>query len=158
MDERHDCDGIGIGGVPGWDDLSRLHAEGVRTLIDVREGGEQGPDLAARAGEMGFRYLRAPISRSKVNVEQIDRLRRAIADSDGGKVYAFSTGGKRAMGALCFLACARVGDSVIEVFHRARKFGLAIEKESALKKFILDFYSSHRGDMLNNHFQHPRHA
>jgi len=158
MGECITCEGIGIGGVPSWDDLMKLHRDGVRTLIDVREDGEHGSDTAKLAGEMGMRYLRAPISRRKVDVEQVERFRRAVSQSDGGKVYAFSTTGKRAMGAVCFLACAKMGDSVIEVFHKAKKFGLAIEKESALKKFILDFYSSHRGDMLNNYFQHPRHA
>lgn len=152
------CEGIMVGGVPDWDEAMRLHREGVRTLVDVREEVEQGPDVAKLAGEVGMRYLRVPISRRKVDVEQIDRFRKAVSGSDGGKVYAFSSGGKRAMGAVCFLACAKVGDSVIEVFHKAQKLGLAIEKESALKKFILDFYSSHRGDMLNNHFQHPHHA
>lgn len=158
MDDCITCEGIGIGGVPNEEGLKALKANGVGTLLDTREDGEGGPDVADMARELGFRYLRAPISKRRVDVDQIEFFKKAVSESGGRKVYAFSSSGKRPAGVLCFLACARVGDSVIEVFRRAKNCGCAIDKEFALKKFILDFYSSHRGDMLNNHFQHPRHA
>jgi len=158
MDECTTCEGIGIGGVPSEEGLKQLVARGVKTLLDAREAGEGGGDISARARELGLNYIRVPISRRRVNVGQIDLFRQAVSDPANGKIHAFSAGGKRPAGVLCFLACARMGDSVIEVFHKAKTCGCAIDKEFALKKFILDFYSSHRGDMLNNYFQHPHHV
>lgn len=158
MDESTTCEGVGIGGVPSEDGLRKLAESGVKTLLDAREEGEGGSDIADKARQLGLKYIRAPISRRRVDVDQIDRFKAAVSDASNGKIHAFSSGGKRPAGVLCFLACARMGDSVIEVFHKAKKCGCAIDKEFALKKFILDFYSSHRGDILNNHFQHPHHA
>lgn len=158
MDECTTCEGISVGGVPSDEGLKKLAESGVKTLLDAREEGEGGEDIGGKARELGLAYIRVPISRRKVDVAQIDRFRMAIADSAGGRIHAFSSGGKRPAGVLCFLACARMGDSVIEVFHKAKTCGCSIDKEFALKQFILDFYSSHRGDMLNNHFQHPHHA
>lgn len=158
MDGSIMCEGIGIGGVPNKESLKQLQEEGVGTLLDAREDGEGGPEVSEMARELGLRYVRVPISRRRVDLGQVESFRKEVSDPANGKVYAFSGGGKRPAGVLCFLACARMGDSVIEVFHKAKKYGCAIDREFALKKFILDFYSSHRGDMLNNHFQHPSHA
>jgi uncharacterized protein (TIGR01244 family) len=158
MDECTICEGIGIGGVPSDEGLKRLVESGVKTLLDAREAWEGGADLEAKASALGLRYIHAPISRSSVELDQIDRFKQAVSDPANGKVYAFSSAGARPAGALCFLACAETGDSIIEVFHKAKNCGCPIDKEFALKKFILDFYSSHRGDMLNNYFQRPRHA
>lgn len=158
MDECTTCEGIGIGGVPSDEGLKQLVTEGVKTLLDAREEGEGSDAIGDKARELGLRYIRVPISRRRVDLDQIDQFRKATSDPANGKMHAFSSGGKRPAGVLCFLACARMGDSVIEVFHKAKKCGCAIDKEFALKKFILDFYSSHRGDMLNNYFQHPHHV
>lgn len=155
MDSGITCEGVRVGGVPDGEALKALAGLGVKTLVDVREPGEgSGEALEAMARECGLAYLRMPISRKRVDVRQIDQFRDCVSNPANGPVYAFSTGGKRPAGVLCFLACARMGDSVLEVFHKAKQYGLAIDKEIGLKKFILDFYSSHRGDMLNNHFQH----
>ncbi len=157
MDGYTSCEGIGVGGLPSAEDLKDLVGMGVKTLLDAREEGEGDASLGALAQSLGMRYLRVPISRRRVDLGQIEQFRQAISDPANGKIHAFSSGGKRPAGVLCFLACARMGDSVIEVFHKAKKCGCSIDKEFALKKFILDFYSSHRGDMLNNYFQHPHH-
>ena len=155
MDGTITCEGVRIGGVPKDADLSALAEQGVKTLVDVRETDEAASDgLEAKAKTLGLRYLHVPISKRRVDIGQIDTFKAAIADAGKGHVYAFSSSGKRPAGILCFLACAREGDSVIEVFHKAKNCGCPIDKEFALKKFILDFYSSHRGDMLNNHFHH----
>ncbi len=153
------CEDVVIGGVPSEDELSRLKRTGITTLVDVREDTRAGKDVSRAAEALGLRYVSAPISREFVDVGQIDRFKQAVAGTRAETVYAFSTGGRRPLGALCFLSCAETGDSVIEVFQKAKEHGLSIDHEDGLKKFILDFYSSHRGDMLNNYFQHhPRHA
>jgi len=155
MDSGITCEGVRVGGVPDGEALRELVRLGVKTLVDVRESGEGADEaLEAMAVGLGLAYARMPISRRRVEVRQIDAFRDCISNPANAPVYAFSTGGKRPAGVLCFLACARMGDSVLEVFHKAKQYGLAIDKELGLKNFILDFYSSHRGDMLNNHFQH----
>ncbi|GFK94465.1 hypothetical protein NNJEOMEG_02310 [Fundidesulfovibrio magnetotacticus] len=154
MDGFITCEGVRVGGVPDGKALEQLAAQGVRTLVDAREEGEaSGEDVAALAAGLGMTCLRMPISRRRVDVAQIERFRDCVQNPANAPVYAFSKGGKRPAGVLCFLACARMGDSVIEVFRRAKQYGLELERERGLKRFILDFYSSHRGDMLNNHFQ-----
>ena len=110
--------------------------------------------IEAKARALGLNYLSIPISKRRVEIGQIDKFKEAVGNASNAPVYAFSRGGKRPVGVLCFLACAGLGESVLEVFHKAKTYGRAIDKEFALKKFILDFYSSRRGDMLNNHFKH----
>lgn len=155
MNGTVNCEGISIGGIPDGEDLKALAARGVRTIVDVREVVEAGEDGLAKAAEaLGLKYLAAPVSKTSVDVRQIDRFREVVGSAANAPVHVFSTCGRRPAGVLCFLACARDGESVLEVFHRAKTYGCSIDKETGLKKFILDFYSSHRGDMLNNHFQH----
>jgi len=155
MNGTVNCEGVSVGGVPHDEALRSLREQGIRTLVDAREPDEAAGDaLEDEARALGLKYLRAPISRKRVDVHQIDTFRSLVADAANAPVYAFSSGGKRPAGVLCFLACARMGESVLEVFHKAQACGCSIDKEFALKHFILDFYSSHRGDMLNNHFQH----
>lgn len=155
MESTITCEGVRIGGVPEEETLKNLASLGIKTLLDVREPGE-GTDgeIEAKARELGLKYLHIPISKKRVDIGQIDQFKEAVTNPGNAPIYAFSAGGKRPAGVLCFLACARMGESVLEVFHKAKNYGCSIDKEFALKKFILDFYSSHRGDMLNNHFHH----
>lgn len=152
------CEGVRIGGAPTAEHLAELRAQGVKTLVDVREQDEGASPSAARlramAEPLGFVYRNIPISKRRVDIAQIDAFKLAIRDPNNAPVYAFSQTGRRPAGVLCFLYCAKMGDSVLEVFRKAKGYGLAIDKELALKQFILDFYSSHRGDMLNNYFRH----
>ena len=108
MDDSISCEGIRIGGVPKEQALETLAAQGIKTLVDVREPSEGAyKELEAKARELGLTYLHIPISKKRVDISQIDSFRDAVTNSGNAPIYAFSAGGKRPAGVLCFLACAR---------------------------------------------------
>lgn len=153
MDRIMTCEGIGISGVPDDEGLRELAAKGVKTLVDTREGAEPGgADMMAKAAEHGLDYVRIPISKKRLDKEQIERFRRTVLDADRAPVHIFSTGGKRPMGILCFLACAGRGESIFEVFRKAKSCGCSIDKEYALKNYIFDFYRANWPEIQLNYY------
>ena len=115
-------------------------------------------DVAARAAELGLAYVHIPISRKSLDREQIERFHAAVLAAGNAPVHAFSTAGKRPLGVLCFLACASKGDSIIEIFRKAKKCGCCINKEYALRNYVFDFYRKNWPEILENQFRQPRPA
>ncbi len=79
---------ISTGGQPSEADLAQLHAEGIRTVINLRRPGEQNQpldpvaqgDVAQRAG---LAYVNIPVDPKNLNPAQIDAVAQAIAASPG---------------------------------------------------------------------------
>lgn len=149
------CEGVGVSAVPDDAMLRRLAEAGVKTLVDTREASEiSDQEVARKAGALGLAYVHLPISKSRVDDAQIEGFRRLAHDPGRLPLHAFSTGGRRPAGVLCFLACSRNGDSIIEIFRRARNHGCGIDQESALKKYIYAFYRQNWPDILDNFYKH----
>jgi uncharacterized protein (TIGR01244 family) len=156
MDQIMTCEGIGISGVPDDEGLRQLAAKGVRTLVDTRETAElAGAGMAAKATALGLGYVHIPISHKSLDKGQVERFRQVVLEAKNAPVHAFSTAGKRPLGILCFLACASTGESIIEIFRKAKKCGCCINKEYALKNYIYDFYRTNWPEILENHYRQP---
>src|SRR5574337_697327 len=66
---------ICAGGQPAMEDLARLKAEGVRAVINLRPPGEHNAEEeAAKAKELGLRYINIPVVSADPKDEQADQF------------------------------------------------------------------------------------
>ena len=79
---------VRTGGQPDEIDLAQLHADGVRTVINLRRPGEQNqpldPDAEGDAARRaGLVYVNIPVDPKNLNPVQVDAVAQAIAASNG---------------------------------------------------------------------------
>ncbi|MDZ4048126.1 MAG: sulfur transferase domain-containing protein [Pseudoxanthomonas sp.] len=91
--------GLHTGGQPSRDDLARLQAEGVRTVIDLRAPQEdRGYDQAAEVRRLGMDYIALPANAAALH---------ALLKERDGEVLLHCASGNR-VGALLALAAVQV--------------------------------------------------
>ena len=74
------------GGQPDDADFAALHAQGYRSIINLRRPGEPNHDPVAEgeaARRAGFTYVNIPVDSKNPNATQVDEVQRAIAASGG---------------------------------------------------------------------------
>lgn len=79
---------VSTSGQPTEAELVQLHAEGIRTVINLRRPGEpnQPLDPAAQADvarNAGFHYVHIPVDSKNLSTAQVDAVAQAIAASPG---------------------------------------------------------------------------
>lgn len=117
--------GLHTGGQPTADDLARLHAQGVRTVIDLRGGQEdRGYDEAAEAQRLGLRYVALPIAgKDDVTPANAAALHALLQQQDGPVLLHCASGNR--VGALLALGAARIdGASPQDALALGRAAGL----------------------------------
>jgi len=117
--------GLRTGGQPTAQDLARLKAQGVRTIIDLRGPGEdRGFDEAAEAARLGLDYVALPIAgKDAITPANADAL-AALLKQHGDGVLLHCASGNR-VGALLALDAARSGTPAAEALALGRKAGLS---------------------------------
>ena len=87
------------GGEPEGNDFAELAAAGIKTIIDLRNDGDQ-TDTSA-AARVGLKVLRLPMSSTQVpNATQIDQFLRLVNDPANQPVYVHCVGGRHRTGTL----------------------------------------------------------
>ncbi len=91
---------ISVGGQPTEDDLKLLKAEGFTTIINLRRDGEQNQPLdpaeeGAVAKASGLSYFHIPVNSSEPKREQVEAVKKALAEAKG-PVFVHCQGGGRA--------------------------------------------------------------
>ena len=117
--------GLHTGGQPALDDLARLRAEGVRTVIDLRGPQEErGYDEAAEARRLGMEYVAMPIAgKDDLTPENAKALHALLKQREGGVLLHCASGNR--VGALLALGAAQVdGASTEEALALGRAAGL----------------------------------
>lgn len=116
--------GLHTGGQPSQEDLARLKAEGVRTVIDLRGPQEdRGYDEAAEAQRLGLAYLVLPIAgKDDVTPENAKALGDLLRAQDGDVLLHCASGNR--VGALLALDAAARGIPREEALELGRKAGL----------------------------------
>ena len=79
---------VSTSGQPSEEHFAQMHADGVRTIINLRRPGEQNQpldpvaqgDLVRRAG---LDYVHIPVDPKNLSAAQLDAVAKAIADSPG---------------------------------------------------------------------------
>ena len=76
------------GGQPTSNDFTDLHAQGFRTIINLRRASEQNQPLdpvaeGDAARQAGFTYVCIPVDSKNLSAAQVEEVQRAIAAAPG---------------------------------------------------------------------------
>jgi uncharacterized protein (TIGR01244 family) len=116
--------GLRTGGQPDARDLAQLHAQGVRTVIDLRATGEdRGFDEAAEVARLGMTYVALPIAgKDDITPENAQALQVLLREHGDGTLVHCASGNR--VGALLALGAARSGASHEEALALGHRAGL----------------------------------
>jgi uncharacterized protein (TIGR01244 family) len=129
---------ITIGGVPDADDLEQLRELGFRTLVDLRDDEEKfGGKVEKRARALGLEYIGIPVVRSGIDTSTLDEFYHAVYRRGTAPLYVFSRFGKRPLALLLLLEAVARGEPVRKVFTKASEFGLDLEGDDCLHRFLV---------------------
>ncbi len=117
--------GLYTGGQPDAAQLRQAAASGIRTVIDLRQPGEdRGFDETAVADELGLRYLRLPIAGAAgLTVANAGTLERLLAQAEG-PVLLHCASGNRAGALLALINARGEGASVDQALELGRRAGM----------------------------------
>ncbi len=134
VDDRVCC-----GGQPTEDDLAKLHADGIRTVINLRRPGEQGQPLdpvaeGDVATRLGLAYVHIPVDPKNLDPAHVDAVAAAIAKSSG-PVYVHCAAGGRATTHALLAQAREIGHSAEHVLAKASSIGAPVT-DDGFKAFI----------------------
>ncbi len=139
---RYD-DRITVGSVPDSEDLAQLKELGYKTIIDLRDEEEKfGGMVEKRSHAMGLRYIKIPIVREEIKMEDVTDFYHAIYEKGSAPIYAFSRFGKRPLAFLLLFEMVVKEEPLPTIFKKASRFGLNLEGDMPLRSFLSDFYNS----------------
>lgn len=140
MSERRKInDRVTVGAQVSEEEVKRLPREGFRTVVNLRESGEQdqpvSPDDERKMVEAaGMTYLHIPVSGKDMKPEQVDRFRQELK-AQPGPVFVHCHKGKRA-GAFAMMAAAvEQGWSGDQTLQTAEQMGFKCDTPQ-LKEFV----------------------
>ena len=81
-------DQICTGGQPTLEDLAKMKAEGIRAIVNLRRASEHNfAEEAARAQELGLRYVHIPVDGSNPQDSQAAEFLRATSDPENRPAF-----------------------------------------------------------------------
>lgn len=120
---------ICTGGQPTMEDLARLKAEGIRAIVNLRRPTEyNAEEEAAKARELGLRYINIPVDPNDPKDEQVAAFLKVLSDPQNRPAFIHCSSANR-VGA--FWMIRRVladGWKVEDAENEARKIGLHNQK------------------------------
>lgn len=133
---------ICTGGQPRMEDLEKMKAEGIRTIINLRQASEFDAEAeATKAKEVGLRYVHIPVNGREMKDEYAVEFLKATDDPDIRPVFIHCASANR-VGALWMIRRAlRDGWTLEKAEEEARKIGLRSE---ALINFAKDYIARHK--------------
>jgi len=77
------------GGQPSMDDLTKMKADGIKTILNLRRPSEYNyQEEAAKAKELGLRYFHIPVESNAPKDEQVDEFLKIMGDTANRPVFA----------------------------------------------------------------------
>jgi uncharacterized protein (TIGR01244 family) len=133
---------ICTGGQPSLADLEKMKAEGVRAIINLRQPGEHNAEEeAAKAKELGLRYVHIPVNGREPKDEYAEEFLKATDDPANRPAFIHCATANR-VGALWMIRrVLRDGWSLEDAETEARKIGL---RSSVLVDFAKSYIEKHR--------------
>ncbi len=114
------------GGQPSLEDLSKLRAQGVRSLLNLRRPGET--DLfqpeEERARSLGLNFFNIPVDSSNLSTEQVDEFLEIVSEESNRPLFIHCASAGRVGG--FWMICRVVHDnwSIEKAEEEARRIGL----------------------------------
>lgn len=135
---------VACGGATDTAALEGLAKDGFKAVINLRMPTEKGANLeenAARAEELGLKYISIPFNGQQPDPTVVDRFLATIADKSNQPVFVHCTSATR-VGALWLTKrVLQDGWTVEKATEEAHLIGLG---NPALEKFALDYIETHR--------------
>lgn len=115
--------GVATAGKPSAEALSRLKAQGFKTVVDLRTEGEGTAAEKQAVEAQGLRYVSVPISAPTFSAADVDAVAKVLGDADAKPVLLHCASASR-VGAVWGVLQVRQGRTVEEAEAAARAIGL----------------------------------
>ena len=135
---------VACGGATDTAALDGLKADGFKAIINLRTAGEQGANLeqnAARAKELGLKYISIPFSPQQPDPKAVDTFLGEIANKSNQPVFVHCGSASRVGSFWLVKRVLQDGWTVEKATEEAKLIGLRGEP---LEKFALDYIATHR--------------
>ncbi len=131
------------GSQPKNDELGRLKAIGIKTVIDLRKDREENEEQQVR--DLGMQYFNIPLKSSKpATPEQTAYFLRLVDDPKNWPVYVHCKGGRHRTGALTAIyRITHDGWNADRAYQEMKEFDFnngLLGGPSAQKKFVYSYY------------------
>jgi uncharacterized protein (TIGR01244 family) len=125
------------GGQPTMTELEKLKREGVRAIINLRRPGEYNAEVeAAKARELGLRYVNIPVDHSDPKDSQVEDFLRATDDPANRPAFIHCAAANRVGTFWMIRRVLRDRWSVEKAEDEATKIGM---RSPNLREFALDY-------------------
>ncbi|WP_187335106.1 TIGR01244 family sulfur transferase [Novosphingopyxis iocasae] len=123
------------------EDVAEAKAIGVKLIINNRPEGEEigqpdGAEIEAAAKAAGLHYIAIPVTHAGFSTPQVDAMRAALDENEGGKTLAFCRSGTRST-LLWALAEAKDGKDPDDIAEAAAAAGYDV----APVRMLLDAFA-----------------
>jgi uncharacterized protein (TIGR01244 family) len=135
---------VACGGATDTAALDALKADGFKAIINLRTAGEQGANLeqnAARAKELGLKYISIPFSPQQPDPKAVDTFLAEIANKNNQPAFVHCGSASRVGSFWLVKRVMQDGWSIEKATEEAKLIGLRGEP---LEKFALDYIASHK--------------
>ena len=135
---------VACGGATDTAALDGLKADGFKAIINLRTAGEQGANLeqnAARAKELGLKYISIPFAAAQPDTKAVDTFLGEIANKNNQPVFVHCGSASRVGAFWLVKRVLQDGWTVEKATEEAKAIGLRSEP---LEKFALDYIASHK--------------
>jgi outer membrane protein assembly factor BamB/protein tyrosine phosphatase (PTP) superfamily phosphohydrolase (DUF442 family) len=131
------------GGQPKLEHLEKLKAEGVKSIINLRQPSEhRAEEEAAKAKELGLRYFNIPVAFGNPNEEQVAEFLKITDDPDNRPVFIHCTAAIRVGAFWMIRRVLRDGWKVEDAEEEAKKIGL--RESPHWNEFARKYIETHR--------------
>jgi len=138
------CEDVSVctGGQPTLEDLEKLQAEGVKTIVNLRQPGEHAAaEEVAKAKELGLRYFNIPVNGRAPKDEQVEAFLKITNDTSNRPLFIHCASANRVA---AFWLIHRVlvnGWTVEKAEEEATRIGL---RTPVMREFALDYLERHQ--------------
>ena len=135
---------VACGGATETTALEGLAKDGFKSVINLRQATENNANIeqnAARAKELGLKYIHIPFNTQQMDPAVIDRFLTAIADKSNQPAFVHCGSASRVGSVWLAKRVIQDGWTVEKATEEAKAIGLRGEP---LEKFALDYIASHK--------------
>lgn len=137
-----------IGPQPSREELQQLKEEGFKSIINLREEGEEEQPLSPQeegkiAGDLGLEYVHIPVSMDTMSEDKVDRFRERLA-SLAEPIYVHCRSGKRSGAFTMMHSAVEQGMSGEDALEEAEDMGFECDVPQ-LEEFVKKYVDKHAG-------------
>jgi uncharacterized protein (TIGR01244 family) len=135
---------VACGGATDTSALEGLAKDGFKSVINLRQATEANANIeqnAARAKELGLKYIHIPFNTQQMDPAVIDRFLAAIADKSNQPSFVHCGSASRVGSVWLAKRVIQDGWTIEKATEEAKAIGLRSEP---LEKFALDYIAKHK--------------